>query len=377
MSTDAHSLWTVGRAALRSRTRQDVPASGYGGAMEDGIDLDTWLDDAGLALLGMAGCLTLVAGVDERAVLEAFGAELDEPLTLHEVADAMVIAVGVVPCGDGVLAFEINGFGGTRPEVLRVASAESRAASIFWNVNGIVQLTCASAGSMRGSEELLVLDETASLPLDLVPDLAAAFEREEDMVLPGVRPAETFTGLSTDGLVVPADVTMYPLLTVVPDLEAVDPFSMLWTFDAPELSARILEASPSAQRALAEWAAYQALLRVELADDPRVEVVLDGFGRGSAASFDPAVGLLLEVKNRIDVVSRKDDSRHGGEASPAMVAAWMSDWAVRALRYATLADTATAALGATESLLPFVGQDAAALTTLVTEVLAEAEADLA
>jgi hypothetical protein len=60
-----------------------------------------------------------------------------------------------------------------------------------------------------------------------------------------------------------------------------------------------------------------------------------------------------------------------------MVAAWMRDWAVRALRYATLEDTATAALGATESMLPFVGQDARALTTLVTEVLAEAEADLA
>jgi hypothetical protein len=345
--------------------------------MEDGIDLDTWLDDAGLGLLGMAGCLTFVAGADERAVLEAFGAELDEPLTLHEVADAMVVAVGVVPVGGGVLAFEINGFEGTRPEVLRVVSAPGRAASIFWNVNGIVQLTCASAGRMRGSEELLVLDENCSLPRDLVPELTAAFEREEDMVLPGVRAAEFYTGLSTEGLVVPADVTMYPLLTAVPDLEAVDPRYMLWSFDAPELSERILAASPRAQRALAEWAAYQAVLRVELADDPRVEAVLDGFGRDTAASFDPAIGLLLEVKNRIDVVSRTDDSRHGGEASPAMEAAWMSDWAVRALRFATLDDPPTSALGATESLLPFVGHDAAALTTLVTEVLAEAEADLA
>ena len=352
-------------------------AGGYGGAMEDGIDLDTWLDDAGLGLLGVAGCLTLVTGADERAVLESFGAELDEPLSLHEVADAMVVAVGVVPCGDGVLAFEINGFQGARPEVLRVASASGRAASIFWNVNGIVQLTCASAGRMRGSEELLVLDESCSLPPALVPALAAAFEREEDMVLPGLRAVETFTGLSTAGLVLPADVTMYPLLTAVPDLEAVDAASMLWSHDAPELSARILAASSPAQRALAEWAAYQALLRVELADDPRVEAVLDGFGRGAAASFDPAIGVLLEVKNRVDAVSRTDDSRHGGEASPAMVAARMSDWAVRALRFATLDDSATAALGATESLLPFVGHDVAALTTLVTEVLAEAEADLA
>ena len=310
-------------------------------------------------------------------MLDAFGAELDEPLTLHEVADAMVVAVGIVPCDGGVLAFEINGFQGARTEVLRVVSAAGRAASIFWNVNGIVQLTCASAGDMRGSEELLVLDENCSLPPEVVPPLVAAFEREEDMVLPGVLAAEAFTGLSTAGLVVPSDVTMYPLLTAVPDLEAVDPRSMLWSFDAPELAARILAASSPAQRALAEWAAYQALQRVELADDPRVEAVLDGFGRGSAASFEPAMGLLLEVKNRVDVVSRSDDSRHGGEAGPPMVAAWMADWAVRALRYATLDDTATAALGATESLLPFVGHDAAALTTLVTEVLAEAEADLA
>jgi hypothetical protein len=345
--------------------------------MEDGIDLDTWLDDAGLGLLGMAGCLTLVAGADERAVLEAFGAELDEPLTLHEVADAMVIAVGVVPCGDGVLAFEINGFQGARTEVLRRASASGRAASIFWNVNGIVQLTCATGGDVVGSEELLVLDETCSLPPELVPPLVAAFEREEDMVIPGVLAAEAFTGLSTAGLVVPSDVTMFPLLTAVPDLDPVDPRWMLWSSEAPELSALILAASPSAQRALAEWAAYQALLRVELADDPRVEVVLDGFGRGSAASFDPAVGLLLEVKNRVDVAYRTDDSRHGGQTGPAMAAALMSDWAVRALRYATLDDTATGALGAVESLLPFVGNDAAALTTLVTEVLAEAESDLA
>jgi hypothetical protein len=261
--------------------------------------------------------------------------------------------------------------------VRRVASAGGRAASVFWNVNGIVQLTCAGDGRTLGSEELLVLDETCSLPPDLVPALAAAFEREEDMVLPGLRAAEAFTGLTTAGLVVPHDVTMYPLLTAVPDLEAVDPSGMLWSFDAPELAGLILAASPPAQRALAEWAAYQALLRVELADDPRVEAVLDGFGRGSAASFDPATGLLLEVKNRVDVAYRTDESRHGGPTGPAMEAALMNDWAVRALRFATLDDTATAALGATESLLPFVGNDAAALTMLVTEVLAEAEADLA
>ena len=345
--------------------------------MEDGIDLDTWLDDAGLGYLGVAGCLTLVSGTDERSVLEAFGAQLDEPLSLDDVIETMVRAVGVVLWGDGLIAFEINGFEGTRPEVLQLASQDGRAASIYWNVEGVVRLTCADKGRMRGSEELLVLDDSCSLPKELLPDLVAAFDREEDMVLPGLRAAERFAALSTDGLVVDDDVAMYPLLTVLPDLEAVDSEHLGFSEEAPSLAVRILAASPGAQRALAEWAAYQALLRVELDDDPRVEAVLRSFGLGPAATFGPAAGVLLEVRNRIDVLGRTDPSRHGGAASPEMAAAWMKDRAVQALRYATLDDTATAALGATDALLPFVGDDVAALSVLVTEVLAEAEADLA
>jgi hypothetical protein len=100
------------------------------------MDLSSWqwLRD-GRSPLADAGCVTAVAGTDADLVLESFGAD-PEPLAPGEVNwPGESPMVSVAQADDGVIAMEVNGFQGSREEVLRVVSKHGRAASIVWNVN--------------------------------------------------------------------------------------------------------------------------------------------------------------------------------------------------------------------------------------------------
>jgi hypothetical protein len=59
---------------------------------------------------------------------------------------AEMAAVGSV--GDAVVALEFNGFQGSRPEVLRPASHEAVAVSVFWNAKGMSKFAYAVAGDV-------------------------------------------------------------------------------------------------------------------------------------------------------------------------------------------------------------------------------------
>ena len=55
--------------------------------------------------------------------------------------------------GSAVLVVEDNGFHGTDQAVLSAASAEGRAASMFWNVNAVTRLSFAEGGQVLASFE--------------------------------------------------------------------------------------------------------------------------------------------------------------------------------------------------------------------------------
>lgn len=331
-------------------------------------ELPTWLDRAGLGLLREAGCLTLVAGADERQVLDAFGAERDTPLTPDQLLEAFIPAVAVQRISSGVLAIEVNGYQGSRPEVLKRAAAGRTASSVFWNVNAVTRLSCASSGRMRGSHELRGLSSETRLPRALLRDLLRAEENDEDMVLAGLLATARFTGLDL-AEAEPTQLDFYPILSVVEDLLPIVPqYSMLGQFHET-IAAQLLAAGPSTQRAVAEWAAERAITLASLAEDRRARAVLDQLGGSTPASFRPAESLLEEVTHESDRIRRTDPSGSGGPPSAAMYEAWWRVWAVRALRYATAADPVTAAFGAAEALLPILKHDENALAAGISQVV--------
>jgi hypothetical protein len=233
----------------------------------------------GLGGLAEAACLTFVSGSGDEAILAAFGADLDHPArTLREALDDMSPCVGVLAWGDGFVAIEPNGGEGVRPEVLRDLSGAGVAAGLFWNVNAMVVVSCASRGRMRGTEELLGLRPDSELPKSVLRPLLAAQEADVDRRSAALLALTTFVGL-------PSDVTSLPPLTlhpVIPQLaELPDPFYARQSleFDGPDLLRLIDHASPAAQRASTEWIALWTLRKVGFEHDPRAVAARHSSGR--------------------------------------------------------------------------------------------------
>lgn len=69
---------------------------------------------------------------------------------------ASVAAADVMHAGDviGTLLTEVNGSESSRPAVLECLSRGTRAASVCWDMNGMVTLTCASRGRVLSSIEV-------------------------------------------------------------------------------------------------------------------------------------------------------------------------------------------------------------------------------
>lgn len=330
---------------------------------------EDWFGQAAEPGMAMAGCLTAVAGGDEDVVLAAFGAELDTRLTLKEWWSDTIPAVALVRLGDGMAIAEYNGFEGSRPEVLREVAVGGRAASIFWNVNALVVLSCADHGSMLARAELVALDDEAGLPADLLADLVEAEQNGADRVLAGVAAVARFTGVPLERWALTANARVHALIPVLGDFHPANPrySSLSWT--EPDVVALLAGISPAAQRAVAEWAARQAQQRTGLATDPRVAAVLDRFGTGMPATFSPALPLLAAIYREGHLTARTDPSRYGGQPTARMRESWMRQHAMNALRHATVDDPFAAAVGAAESLLTFYGHDKAALATAIRDLL--------
>jgi hypothetical protein len=83
-------------------------------------------------------------------VLQAFGADPDEPVPFDELIEQPDFDpwVAVLPVSGAVLAGEYGGWQGTQEPVLRRASANGRAASMEWNPSGKTLLSFARAATV-------------------------------------------------------------------------------------------------------------------------------------------------------------------------------------------------------------------------------------
>ncbi|MEU4670264.1 DUF6461 domain-containing protein [Amycolatopsis sp. NPDC023774] len=161
-----------------------------------GVDLPEaayrWI---GQSMLSEAATVTVVVGLSFEQVLQAFGADVEEPEPLDDLRDfdfGYRPSVLVSEVDGAVLAVEENGFRGAQGEVLAELSRGGRAASMFWNVNAVTRLSFARDGELLASAEL-------GLPLGADPEVAAAiagldFDDLRDRRPKGLVAAERFTG---------------------------------------------------------------------------------------------------------------------------------------------------------------------------------------
>jgi Family of unknown function (DUF6461) len=209
-------------------------------------------------------CITLVGPPDAEDVVRGFGGDLSEarPMSLAAVGmptvDEPTIAVREV--GEWLLVVEVNGWQGSRPEVLRRVSAGGRAVSVYWNVEATTRFSYAVSGRLLTAFEAMTPDrrfgadpdalENARTGLpwatgDWVPLLLALAAR-----VTGVRMLPQW--LEGDFLVVPVEpLDDDPATSVYPPHEPL-------TYDDGPLAWALVRAGDAARIRVAETAARYA-----------------------------------------------------------------------------------------------------------------------
>ena len=160
--------------------------------------------------LAQAMCVTYAEAIDEDSFIRAFGGDpaatatrtLEAPgAELNDYRyDNVPYTVLVTRVGDWLVGLEDNGFQGSRPEVLRGASANGRAVSVYWNVNGTNRFTYNVSGScVVGFDMFSTHQRWGRAPDALVDQLGGLSFDEPGLLWPvGLALAERVTGVRLD-----------------------------------------------------------------------------------------------------------------------------------------------------------------------------------
>ncbi|QKW32832.1 hypothetical protein HUT06_01265 [Actinomadura sp. NAK00032] len=216
--------------------------------------------------LSDAATVTVVTGADVADVLRAFNADPAQPESLRTIVAELLERqsidpwVAVLDVGGAVLAVEYNGWQGSTEPVLARASADGRAASMYWNIDAVTRLSFAEHGEVLLSEEPFgALDAPPPVAGALADLDFADYRRSTDMM--GLVAVQRFTGhgITADDLarIEAADIAF----RIVPDLPTLHPHRphrpQPGTPLAPAAEALTGQPEPTL-RALAWWAAAQA-----------------------------------------------------------------------------------------------------------------------
>jgi hypothetical protein len=151
--------------------------------------LDSWVQ--------VAATVTVVTGATFEEVLRSFGADPARSMSLRarrEIYDIDPPCVAVTTVDGGVAAVEDNGWEASARPVVEALSRSGRAASVYWNVDGLKRLSFAENGQLLASFEPGFGVESA-----VPPEVAEAlqgidFEDYRDKVPKGLAAAVRFTG---------------------------------------------------------------------------------------------------------------------------------------------------------------------------------------
>lgn len=295
-----------------------------------------WLVDD-TTLFAMAGCITLVAGVIPAEAARRIGADPSSVVAFDQIDRGewlswiSIASVHEGALDAGVVLIEDNGWEGARPEVLAALSKGGSAASVFWNVEDVVRFGCARRGKPIASVELPDPEDVDDLP-SMLRRLVQRAPDDANPVALGALLAERFTGVPLSQVpAVARPATAFPITSPVLDLPATAQELVGLQYPSAGVVRAVEAATPIQRRALAEWATRQAVILSGLGNDPHVALVLTQFGRGAPTRLSAEVSALRRV-----TAARGSGDRPAREF-----------WALNAVAYTGVADSKTAALGAT------------------------------
>ena len=216
------------------------------------------------------------------------------PVTVEEVVrrlggDASTVALSVPdevpdgwavfhlhPAGSAVALLEVNGYQGSRPEVLRRLSDGARVHSAFWNVNAASRFSFAVYGKVLTAFEALQPPDTGPLDGDL-DDLFAAVLRDDgrwSAALLAVIERRTGVALDDDWLDQPHAVAALPAVPHDPR-----PPGFLGASD-PDLDALLRLAPEGIRRGALRWLVTGLAAAFDLAGEPAIGAVIDALKVG-------------------------------------------------------------------------------------------------
>lgn len=286
-------------------------------------------------VLGDAACLTLVQSADRHSVALGFGGDPGRARRLPLAAASAVIHasgsrpvdelaeepwVAVRTVGSWVLAVEVNGWQGSRPEVLERISSGTRAVSVYWNVNGQTRFSYAAGGRVLTAFEALFPDRRTGEDPDGLESVRVGLPWDEALPTPlALALAARLTGSPAEPSWLDGTFEVFPVEPHAQALQpAVDPDLEPLTYDDPPLAWALRHATADQQREAAMAAARYAVGVAGLQDHPDVALAL----RGNAAA---AADGLARLSAALDRSARKS----GGDPGPAG-----RFWAVTSLREA-------------------------------------------
>lgn len=246
--------------------------------------------------LAEAVCVTYVHGVDEDTMIRAFGGDPADTARLslaglyREQADyhftAIPHAVLVTTVGDWLIGIEPNGYQGSRPEVLRAASAGGTALSVYWNVNAVNQFAYARHGRTLASFDMMFPDDREGAEPAVLDAYLDGLPFDDDTWEAGLVLAERISGVRLTAALLDGTFRRAVLRPVPQDLvpEALVGHPALdEPFVREVLAAPTVDKLPAITRYLAEMVARAA----EIDDAPEVRAALAALASGVPA--EPAL----------------------------------------------------------------------------------------
>lgn len=317
-------------------------------------DAFDWVTDT---ILDDAACLTLTEPATVAEVARAFGGDpaRARELTLAEAAAELTDGpwVAVRPVGSWVLAVELNGWQGSRPEVLERVAATGRAVSTYWNAGGRAQFAYAAAGRVLTRFDAVFPERRDGDEPDALVPVMAGLPWAGALPVPLLLAlAARLTGSPAQPSWLAGTFPVFPMEELAEAVRpAIEPDTEELTYTDPPVAWAIRHAAADRQRAAARAAAGYAISLAGLAGDPAVALGLQG---------DPeAAGPLGKLESRLDRACRKSD----GDPRPAG-----RFWAVTALREAANPSPLAAgfrAVGAAEYTTAAFGDQPAGLAGAV------------
>lgn len=325
----------------------------------------SWVQDT---VIGEAACVTLVRSGDPAHVARALGGRVrrSRRANLTQAAEDLggdpVVAVRSVD--SWVLAVEVNGWQGSRPEVLRRVSQGTRAVSTFWNVNGVTRFSYAASGQVMTAFEAMSPEQREGADPDFLEEVRSGLPWDTaDWVALMLALAARLTGqpmepawLDGEFLVMPVDAAAEEVRPdVYPRYEAL-------TYEDGPLAWALEHSTDALQSAAASAAAGYVIRASGL--DSRVAVATalqEGTGLGPAPS-----AALDQMARELDRAARR--SREGDRVPVGR------SWAVTALREAANPVPLAAsfrAISAASLCAQALGLDAAALRATVMGALGD------